>query len=72
MEQIQRLAEADFVRVSLSKEAALAIQSLENIEEYLVNLKGNNITEVHKTLIDPLRVIIQNNIGEEVYFTIAE
>lgn len=72
MEQLQRLKEADFVRVSLSKEAALAVQSLENIEEYLVNLKDGDFTEIHRTLIDPLRVIIQKNIGEEAYFTIAE
>lgn len=72
MEQLQRLEEADFVRVSLSKEAALAVQSLENVEEYLVNLKDGDFTEIHRTLIDPLRVIIQKNIGEEAYFTIAE
>lgn len=72
MEQLQRLAEADFVRVSLSKEAALAVQSLENVEEYLLNLKDGDFTEIHRTLIDPLRVIIQKNIGEEAYFTIAE
>ncbi len=72
MEQLQRLEEADFVRVSLSKEAALAVQSLENVEEYLVNLKDGDFTEIHRTLIDPLRVIIQKNIGEEAYFSIAE
>lgn len=72
MEQLQRLEEADFVRVSLSKEAALAVQSLENVEEYLLNLKDGDFTEIHRTLIDPLRVIIQKNIGEEAYFTIAE
>lgn len=53
MEQLQRLEEADFVRVSLSKEAALAVQSLENVEEYLVNLKDGDFTEIHRTLIDP-------------------
>lgn len=72
MEQLQRLEEADFVRVSLSKEAALAVQSLENVEEYLLNLKDGDFTEIHRTLIDPLRVIIQKNIGEEAYFSIAE
>lgn len=63
---------AEFTEVSLYTKAVMAAKSLEQIEAFLVEADKDEFMSIHEKFIDPLRMVIQHNLGIDAYYSILE